>query len=166
MIVLCCVAGLTVNGQKSYVLISQNKAGVNLSVIKQLPENLKAMAAYYSAIGGTHCMQQSCRLTTALGLGNQGSPEQIKLIHQYFPDDKVAKMVCGQNCYLPPDSSAAYSNFLYLSFLVSGNHVQVNYKLAVFDHNRKKMISGPDSYIYHDQVFKEQKRILYAWVDK
>jgi hypothetical protein len=152
--------------QKTYAVISKKTAQVNPAVINQLPPNLKALAAYYSAIGGTQCRQQACRLTTALGLGNQGSPQQITLIQKYFPDDKVAKMICGQNCYLPPDSSAAYSNFVYLTFVISGENIKVNYQLAVYDRGHTKMISGPDTYTFQNQVFKEKKRVLYSWVDK
>ncbi len=60
------------------------------------------MAALYSAMGGTNCIDQQCELTTALGLGSQGSEAQKALIQKYFPNDKAAMLVLGQECYLPP----------------------------------------------------------------
>src|ERR1700681_1047663 len=105
--------------QKNYVLIPKKTEKLNNPVIASLPPNLKAMAAFYSAMGGTNCMDQECALTTALGLGKQGSDAQKALIEKYFPDDKAAKLVLGQDCYLPPGSASTFSNFASLSFIVS-----------------------------------------------
>ena len=85
---------------------------------------------------------------------------------EYFPDDKVATLVLGQNCYLPPGSSSTFSNFLSLSISVNGNSVQVNYQLAVYNHGNMKIIQGPDNYLYKNQTYKNTKRVLYAWTAK
>jgi hypothetical protein len=154
------------DAQKTYELLSKKTGKLNKTLIAGLPPSLKGMAALYSALGGTNCMDQQCALTTALGLGNQGSDGQKKLIQKYFPDDKVAKLVIGQDCYLSPSSSPSFSNFIFLSFLVNGDAVQVNYELDVLNHGDVKKISGPDIYIYKNQVFKNKKRVLYAWADK
>jgi hypothetical protein len=154
------------HGQKIYDLIPQKTSKVNNKLAAGLPPNLKAMAAFYSAMGGTDCLQQECVLTTALGLGRQGSDAQKALIQKYFPDDKVAKLVLGQNCYLPPGSSSSFSNFLSLSFTVNRDSVKVNYRLAVYDHGNMKIIQGPDLYLFTNQVFKNKKRVLYAWTDR
>jgi hypothetical protein len=151
---------------QTFVLISKPSGNLNLTTIKKLSPSLRALAAYYSAIGGTKCKEHACMLTTALGLGDQGSPQQIELIQKYFPEDKVAKMLCGQNCYLPPDSSAAYSNFNYLSFTVEGENIQVNYQLTVYERGHSRIFKGPDLYTFKNQVFREKKRVLYAWMDK
>src|ERR1017187_4185978 len=78
--------------QKTYTLIPKKTEKLNKPIIASLPPNLKALAAFYSAMGGTNCMDQECALTTALGLGKQGSDAQKVLIQKYFPDDKVAKL--------------------------------------------------------------------------
>jgi hypothetical protein len=154
------------SAQKTYTIISKKGSMVNRAAIKQLTPSLRALAAYYSAVGGTKCKELSCELTTALGLGSQGSEEQKELIQKYFPDDKVAQMICGQNCYLPPENSLSYSDFEYLSFTVNGENVLVNYRLIVYNRGATKTIDGPDMYTYDHQVFKDKKRVLYSWVNK
>ena len=151
---------------QTFVLISKPAGSVKTMTIKKLSPSMRALAAYYSAIGGTNCKDHSCMLTTALGLGDQGSPQQIALIQKYFPEDKVAKMLCGQNCYLPPDNSAAYSNFNFLSFTIEGENVRVNYELKVYERGHTQILKGPDLYTLKNQVFTEKKRVLYAWMDK
>ena len=152
--------------QKTYILIPKKSEKLDKATVKALPANLKALAAFYSAMGGTNCREQECALTTALGLGKQGSDAQKMMIQKYFPDDKVAKLVVSQDCYLPPSSSSSFSNFAALSFVVLGETIQVNYQLYVYDHGNMKIIKGPDIYSYKNQVFKNQKRVLYAWTDK
>ncbi len=117
-------------------------------------------------MGGTDCIELHCELTSALGLGKQGSDAQKNMIKKYFPDDKVAQLVIGQDCYLSPSTSPSYSNFLTLSFTVNKNIIQVNYQLIVMNHGNVKKINGPDIYIFENHVFKNKKRVLYAWTDK
>ncbi len=164
MIVPIILSGAS--AQKTYELVSKKTGKVNMNTVASLPVQLRAVAALYSAIGGTDCLQMECVLTTALGLGEQGSEAQKNLIRKYFPDDKVATLVLGQNCYLPPGSSSSFSNFLSLSILVNGNNVQVNYQLAVYNHGNMKIIQGPDNYLYNNQTYKNTKRVLYAWTSK
>src|SRR4051812_44499084 len=124
------------HAQKTYTLIPKKTEKLNTQVITKLPPNLKAMAAFYSAMGGTNCIDRECALTTALGLGNQGSEAHKSLIEKYFPDDKAAKLVLSQDCYLPPASASTFSNFAALSFIVNGDSVRVNYQLNVFEHGK------------------------------
>jgi len=152
--------------QKTYILIPKTTEKLNIPVVTGLPSHLKALAAFYSAMGGTNCMDQECALTTALGLGKQGSDTQKILIQKYFPDDRVAKLVIGQDCYLPPNSSTSFSNFSSLNFVVYGETVRVNYALNVYENGSKKVINGPDIYTFKNQVFKNKERVLYAWTDK
>ncbi|MEJ0080362.1 MAG: hypothetical protein WDM78_05260 [Puia sp.] len=105
-----------VSAQKTYELISKKTGKVNINTAADLSIELKALAALYSAMGGTDCLQQECVLTTALGLGLQGSEEQKNLIKKYFPDDKVASLLLGQECYLPPGSSSSFSNFFVIKY--------------------------------------------------
>jgi hypothetical protein len=154
------------SAQKTYDLIPKESGKVNKELAAGLPVSLKALAALYSAMGGTDCMEQECLLTSALGLGKQGSDAQKALIKKYFPDDRVAMLMLEQDCYLQPASSSSFSNFLSLSFMVKGNTIQVNYRLAVYDHGNMKIIQGPDSYLYYNQKYKNTKRVLYGWVKK
>ncbi len=158
-----CTCG---QAQKTYSLIPLNTKKINSALIARLPAYLKGLAALYSAMGGTDCIELHCELTSALGLGKQGSDAQKNMIKKYFPDDKVAKLIIGQDCYLPPNTSSSFSNFLSLSFIVNKNIIQVNYQLAVVDHGNVKKINGPDIYIYENQIFRNKKRVLYAWTDK
>ncbi len=152
--------------QKTYDLIPKKSGKVNIKLAGSLPANIKAMAALYSAMGGTDCLEQKCVLTTALGLGKQGSDDQEALIKRYFPEDKVAKLVLGQDCYLPPASSSSFSNFQSLSIFVNKDTIKVYYRLAVYDHGNMKVIQGPDIYLFKNQVFKNKQRVLYAWTSQ
>jgi hypothetical protein len=163
ILLIICQSG---KAQKTYRLISPKTGKINKELLPTLPPALKALAAFYSAMGGTNCMDLNCELTNALGLGKQGSDEQKKIIEKYFPDDKAAKLVLGQDCYLPPSTSSSFSNFKSLAFVVSGENVWVNYQLAVYERGNIKIINGPDIYILRNQVFKNQKRVLYAWTGK
>jgi len=154
------------SAQKSYILIPKKTGRVDIKMAAALPPHLKAIAAFYSAMGGTSCTEGECALTTALGLGKQGSDAQKKIIQKYFPGDKAAALVVGQDCYLPPGSSSSFSNFQSLSLSVEGEIVRVNYILAVYDHGNAKMIQGPDIYQFRNQVFQIKKRVLYAWTNK
>jgi hypothetical protein len=152
--------------QKTYTLIPIKTKKIDKSVVVGLPDYLKGLAAFYSAMGGTDCIELQCDLTSALGLGKQGSDAQKNLIRKYFPEDKVAKLVIGQDCYVSPNGSSSFSDFHALSFTVTGEIIQVNYQLAVLEHGNVKNINGPDIYIFKNQVFKNKKRVLYAWTDK
>jgi hypothetical protein len=152
--------------QKTYQLIVKKTGKLNLPVIQNLPPNLRAMAAFYSAMGGTGCIDLTCGLTTALGLGNQGSDAQKSLIEKYFPNDHAATLVISQDCYLPPSSASTFSNFVTLDFIVNGESIQVNYQLNVYEHGQLKIIRGPDVYTYKNHVFKNSRRVLYAWTSK
>ena len=163
LVLFDCSAG---QAQKTYTLIPIKTKKINTALITRLPEYLKGLAALYSAMGGTDCIELHCELTSALGLGKQGSDAQKNMIKKYFPGDKVAQLVTGQDCYLSPSTSSSYSNFLTLSFTVNKNIIQVNYQLIVVDHGNAKKINGPDIYIFENQVFKNKKRVLYAWTDK
>jgi hypothetical protein len=166
LILLLAHIFITGRSQNTYILIPKNTGKINKSVLARLPPAFRGLAAFYSGMGGTGCMDRQCALTTALGLGDQGSADQKKIIKKYFPDDKAADLVIGQDCYLPPTGSSSFSDFRYLSFTVLGNNVQVNYELDVFNHGNIKKIRGPDVYLLKNGIFKNTKRVLYAWVSK
>jgi len=160
---------LTINvadAQKTYVLIPHATGKLDTTAVAKLPASLKGLAALYAALGGTGCQELKCRLTSALGLGDQGSVEQKDLIKKYFPGDKVAALVLGQDCYLPPTGSSSFSNFNSVAFVVSKEKVEVLYQLALFERGATKIINGPDIYGFNGRTFKNRKRVLYAWADK
>jgi hypothetical protein len=152
--------------QKTYEIISKKTGRINTRLAARLPVNLKAMAAFYSAMGGTDCLELECALTTALGLGKQGSDAHKALIKKYFPNDNAAKLVIGQDCYQPPSSSSAFSNFRSLALYVNLDTVKVNYQLTVFERGSTKIIKGPDIYLFRNNVFINIKRVMYAWTTK
>ena len=152
--------------QKTFSLIHYESKKLNKTTITGLPNHLRGLAAFYSAMGGTDCKEQECELTTELDLGKQGSDAQKNLIRKYFPGDKVAQLVLGQDCYQSPSTSLSFSNFQSLSFVVKKDTIQVNYRLVILEHGNVKKISGPDIYLFRNQVFKNIKRVLYAWMDK
>jgi hypothetical protein len=150
------------------IIISTNSlpGNINFKQIKKLSEPLKAICAFYSAMGGSYCSGHSCELTTALGLGKQGSNAHKKLIQKYFPNDKVAKAVIEQDCYLRPSGASSFSEYGYLTLSVIKDTVKVYYSLSYYNRGESSTTKGPDIYVLENNTFKMLKRNLWSWVDK
>lgn len=136
------------------------------AVIAQLDEPLKALAAFYAAMGGTDCNGENCGLTTALGLGKQGSPAHQNLIKKYFPEDKVAQTVLAQDCYLRPSGASTFSDFQSLKFTRSQDSVQVDYRLMTYNRGEITYTDGPDRYVFENGVFSKVSRNLWKFADQ
>lgn len=139
---------------------------INDAVVSQLKEPIKALAAFYAAMGGTDCDGERCKLTTALGLGKQGSEAQQKLIARYFPNDKVAQTVLEQNCYLRPSGASSFSDFAFLRVTEHGDTIRVDYKLMNYNQGKETWISGPDVYLINNNVFQKVKRNLWTFAER
>ncbi|SDJ97401.1 hypothetical protein SAMN04487935_2178 [Flavobacterium noncentrifugens] len=152
----------------NYKIITTENENMEIDSIEisKLPKHLKAVAAFYAAMGGTNCTNETCELTTALGLGNQGSQSQIDLIKTYFPNDKVAETLIKQDCYLRPSGASAFSDFEFLNIIDLGQIVKVEYTLMTYDHGEVKYIKGPDYYSYNQNVFAKTKRNLWKHLDR
>ena len=139
---------------------------VDSTEVSRLPEYLKALAALYSSVGGSMCNGETCELTTALGLGKQGSDLQKSLLKKYFPNDKIAELVLKQDCYLRPSGASSFSDFQYITITQQGEKVTVDYNLYYYSRGKTGYTRGPDSYLYKDHVFKKLKRNLWHSIDK
>ena len=133
---LCSLTALGQTGKATkYILIkagSEIPGEIKQSAIDKLDEPLKAIAAFYSAMGGSSCFQdttdtETCELTTALGLGNQGSEQHKALIKKWFPDDRVANQLLSQDCYLRPSGASTFSDYVYLSLTRHADTVVVSF---------------------------------------
>ena len=154
---------------ESYKIIVKTNSlpgDIDTNEIKKLNEPLKAVAAFYSSMGGTMCDGETCELTTALGLGKQGSDLQKNLIKSYFPDDKAAKTAIAQDCYLRPSGASTFSDFQYLTLVTRMDTVKVLYVLMRYDHGKSDWIKGPDIYLLQNNKFKTIKRKIWDWADK
>jgi hypothetical protein len=154
---------------KTYRLIKKTNSipgDIDTKEIKRLDEPLKALAAFYSAMGGTMCNGDSCELTTELGLGRQGSEQHQSLIRKYFPNDKAAKAVLAQDCYLRPSGASSFSDYEYLTISLSGDTARVSYTLAYYDRGESSFTKSTDIYLYKNKVFKTIRRKLWTSADK
>jgi hypothetical protein len=158
----------TGNCQKSIhkIILSSGEMNIDTVEVKTLKESLKGLLALYSAMGGSNCDGETCDLTTALGLGAQGSNAHKALILKYFPDDKVARAVLAQNCYLRPGGASTFTEYNYLTISESRDTVRVYYEWLYYDHGATTKIKGPDVYIFHDNKYKMLKRKLWSRYDK
>lgn len=138
---------------------------IDTLVIKSLNEPLKALTAFYAAMGGTMCTGEHCELTTALGLGKQGSEKHKALIQKYFPNDKVAETVINQDCYLRPSGASTFSDYSYLTMTVNGDTVKVDYNLMQYNRGESNWTQGPDTYLLKDNVFRKISRNLWKHSD-
>lgn len=164
---LIIISAVAQNGVYKIIIKSNSIPGdINYKAIKKLSEPMKAMASFYSAMGGSYCTDSTCELTSALGLGRQGSDKQVDLIKKYFPNDKVAVLVVKQKCYLRPSGASRFSEYNYLTFSVSADTVKVYYTLTYYNREDFTLTKGPDIYIFEKDHFKKLKRKLWAWVEE
>jgi len=131
---------------------------IDTTEIKRLDDPLKALTAFYSALAGTNCDTSTCDLTTALGLGTQGSDAHKALIKKYFPNDKLAKEVVAQNCYLRPDGASTFSEYCYLTITTSKGEIKVDFKVYFYDHGNDSYLTRQDTYLFQNHIFKVVKR--------
>lgn len=138
--------------KKEYAIMSLTKKGGNSAyyidkqTINKLPEPLKAIVAYYSVVYSTNCVtignNQTCELTEALGLGNQGSPQQKRLLNKWFMNDLIiTEMVHERNCRVLEPGSSFFIELLTLKLYLAGDTVQTNYKIAKYDHGLVNLIT-------------------------
>lgn len=139
---------------------------IDTTTIVRLNEPLKALTAFYSAMGGSYCSEEFCDLTTALGLGKQGSDRHKNLIKKYFPNDKVAETVLKQDCYLRPSGASTFSDYEFLTITDKEDTVLVDYKLMYYNQGEITWREGPDIYLYQDNKFNKLKRNLWTFTDK
>ena len=134
---------------------------INQPVVQQLTGPLKAIAAYYSAMAGSNCNGTSCELTTALGLGNQGSEQHKNIIRKWFKQDKTAKQLLKQDCYLPPNTSSSFNDFAYLRIQLNGNNVTVSYQILFYNHGKSTFVtSDTDQLLIKDNtIIVKRKKI-------
>jgi hypothetical protein len=134
----------------NYTLIKKSDqipGKINSSDISKLSEPLLALAAFYSGLGGSNCYGETCDLTTALGLGNQGSSEHKNLISKWLPGDKAAKQLLAQDCYQRPSGASSFSDYEFLLLKQIGDTVIVNYNLMYWNRGNVVNIKGPDKYL-------------------
>jgi hypothetical protein len=131
---------------------------IDSTVVNHLNESLRAMVAFYGALGGSNCNENKCELTTALGLGDQGSIAHKALIKKYFKNDKVAKQVLLQDCYLRPSGASTFSEYAYLNLITIKDTVKVNYRIGYYDHGKTGYTIGHDIYLLIGNEFVMLKR--------
>lgn len=151
----------------SYPLIlpaTQIPGTIDDSLATHLPAHIKALAAFYAAMGGSDCDGEYCGLTSALELGKQGSSDQQALIRDYFPADKVAETVLAQNCYLRPSGASSFTEFAYLTIRDYGDSVSVDYELFAYDRGQGTRTEGPDIYSFKGGKFKNTSRNIWTHV--
>jgi hypothetical protein len=131
---------------------------VDTNAVRRLSEPLKGLTAFYSALGGSYCENDFCDLTTALGLGKQGSDQHKSLIKKYLPNDSVAEFLIKQDCYLRPDGASTFNAYEYLTIIITGDTVKADYNLWNYNHGIETFNKELDIYLYRDNMFKKIKR--------
>lgn len=153
------------SAQNIFILISKskNKIGIiNKKDIDQLSEPLRAIAAFYSAVGGSNCSFDKCGLTSALKLGNQGSQAHKNILEKWFPDDSVVKLILAQNCYQPPSGASISSEYAYLKLEKKGKIVLVHYHLIIWNKGKVNHLYAIDQYILKDHSIQSLKRHVWG----
>jgi hypothetical protein len=109
-------------------------AEINQKDIEKLNEPLRALAAYYSALWGSNCNRDdSCDLTTALGLGKQNSVEHKELLKKWLPKDSVVKKMINQDCFVGISGANHFCDYDFLKFEQRQDTLIVNYQSNCYD---------------------------------
>jgi hypothetical protein len=132
----------------------QIPGNVNTTTVSTLSIPLKGLMALYSAMGGSYCSDDSCRLTSALGLGKQGSQAHKDIIKKFLPNDPIAQKLLSQNCYLRPDGASSFNGYKYLVLTTLGDTIKVDYDLYVFSHGDESHLVKQDTYLLQINVFR------------
>lgn len=116
-----------------------NITEANQKDIDKLNEPLRALAAYYSGLAQSNCDYDSndhvlCTLTTALGLGRQGSEKQISLISKWMANDTVAQAIINDSCFVGMPGSSHFTDYDFLNFTVNQDTVVISYGRLFYDH--------------------------------
>ncbi len=146
------------------IIEASNKStvgNINKAAIKNFSEPMQAIVAYYAALAGSNCDGITCGLTTALGLGNQGSDAHKAIIQKYFKGDKTAESLIINNCYLPPTTASFYTNYEYLRFLIEGSKVIIQYRVKIKNKEVVRYVESDNDEIWIEpNVLKVKKKKL------
>jgi hypothetical protein len=123
---------------------------INKEDVNKLNEPLRALAAYYSALAGNNCDGTNCGLTSALGLGVQGSNNHIDLIKKWLPNDTIARTLVRQNCFQSSNGSSYFTNYKSLIFDINKDTVIVKFVILKFDHGKTSLQGETDTAIVHN----------------
>lgn len=158
----------TIPMNDQYTIIRKNDSlpgAIDRDAIDRLSTPYKAVAAFYASLAGSLCEGDSCGLTTALGLGKQGSALHQSLIKKYFPNDKVATLLLAQECALPPSGASCFSEYEYLTIASKGDTCIVDYNILTYARGDSKWTHGPDKYLWDGHVFHMLQRRVYTAVE-
>jgi hypothetical protein len=135
------------------------EAHVNQKDIDRLSEPLRALCAYYSAYSGSDCDREGkCTLTTALGLGKQGSDEHKKVLLKWFPTDSNVQRMIDNNCFVGISGANFFCEYNYLRFEQRKDTVIINYRINCWDRGSGPQYKGYDAVILKDDQILFLKR--------
>lgn len=149
---------------RKFILIKKGKkvpGSINSNDISKLSEPLLAIAAFYSGLGGSNCNGKICELTSALGLGKQGSQKHKNIISKWLPNNTAAKQLLAQDCYQPPNGASSFSNYEYFALDKRGDTIYVNYNLIYWNRGSSQIIKGPDQYLISGDSLKTLRRNIW-----
>ena len=129
---------------KAYKMLEANQKDIN-----KLKGPLRGLAVYYTCWIQSDCTFDTtgnviCDLTTALGLGYQGSDEQIEELEKWFPNDKDVKSAIDNRCSVGMPGSSNFLEYSLLKFTVRHDTVTVNYEYDHYEHGHNSIIRRKD----------------------
>lgn len=128
----------------------------NKEYIKNAPDSIKAILAYYSSETELNCINKKeglvCDLSTALGLGNQCSERQANLVKTWLGKD-----INADGCYSVPDGATHSSRYSSLKLDIKGDKVVVDYAWSSVS-GMSEYCTGGGQDIY--QVFPKKVELI------
>ena len=135
------------------------EAYINNEYIKTCSEQEKALLAYYCYFFNTSCVDSKhCKLTEALGLGEQNSKEHQKLVLKWFTDDET-KQLAKEGGRATPNSSKNAAWYEEIKITKKGTLITVNYASAWSTPTLNGKGKGTDDYEFEASRIKVIGRI-------
>lgn len=131
---------------------------INNKLISSLGEAEKAILAYYCLEFNTSCMDaRHCKLTEALGLGEQGSSEHLNLVAKWLKDQETKDLV-KMGGRVTPNGAEPLAWFERITMLRDGNSVQVFYISNWVSHDLHGKGQGYGNYLIQNGEVKVLSR--------
>jgi len=130
------------------------EAYINNDYIKTCSEQEKALLAYYCYFFNTSCADSKhCKLTEALGLGEQNSKEQQKLVLKWFTDDET-KQLTKEGGRITPNDAKNKAWYEELKLIKKGSLITVHYLSGWSTPNMEGKGKGTDDYEFEPNRIK------------
>lgn len=151
-VVICCVLVLLAHSSnlladtRVFEIAEEGDCLTNTRYLKEAPEPIKAILAYYAYQAGTGCEKSDsnnsvrCQLTTDLGLGDQCSNRHISMLNRWFAKDNMGEdyPFAESSCYSVPEGATVSQKITAIDIIREQNNVVVTYDISGWNNREER----------------------------